>query len=72
MNKVNPFSALAAPIPALTGLITPIIFLSNLFITFEAILLTIPGELSVIKRTGTFFSAFLPKLPNQGAKDPPD
>ena len=36
MNKLNTFCALTAPFPA--------IFLSNLFIAFEAKLLTNPGK----------------------------
>ena len=38
INKVNPFPALTAPFP--------LILLSNLFIAFEAKLLTNPGKLS--------------------------
>ena len=41
MNKVSPFPALIAPFP--------LIFLSNLFIAFEAKLLTNPGKLSLGK-----------------------
>ena len=41
MNKVNPFPALIAPFP--------LIFLSNLFVAFEAKLLTNPGKLSLGK-----------------------
>ena len=41
INKINPF-------PALTALF-PIIFLSNLFIAFEAKLLANPGKLSLAK-----------------------
>ena len=63
-NKLNPFSAPTAPF-SLT-------FYSNVFIVFEAKLLTNPGKLSLAKEIATFVSAFLPKLPNQGAKDPPD
>ena len=50
MNKVNPFLALTAPFP--------VIFLSNLFIEFEDILLTYPGKLSLAQGVATFFSAF--------------
>ena len=65
MNKVNPFLALTAPFP--------VIFLSNLFIEFEDILLTYPGKLSLAQGVATFFSAFfLHKLPNQKPKDTPD
>ena len=52
INKVNPFLALTIRFP--------LIFLSSLFIAFEAKLLTNPG-----KRTATFVSAFLPKLAKQ-------
>ena len=48
MNKVNPFSALTAHFP--------LIFLSNLFVAFEVILLTNPGKLSLAKRIETFVS----------------
>ena len=41
INKVNPFSALTAPFPTT--------FLSNLFIAFEATLLTNLGKLSLTK-----------------------
>ena len=65
INKVNHFLALAATFP--------LIFLSNLFSTFEAKLLTNPGKLSQTKRIATLISAFfLPKLSNQEQKDPPD
>ena len=56
MNKVNPFSALTTPFL--------FIFLSKFFITFEVILLTDPGKLSLAKGIATIVSAFLPKLPN--------
>ena len=52
MNKVNPFSALTAHFP--------LIFLSNLFVAFEVILLTNPGKLSLAKRIETFVSDFFP------------
>ena len=64
INKVNPFCALTVPVP--------LIFLSNLFIAFEAKLLTNPGKLSPAKGIATFVSAFVPKLPNQEPKDLPD
>ena len=48
-NKVNPVPALTAPFP--------LIFL-NLFIAFEAILLTNPGKLSLAKGVATIISAF--------------
>ena len=41
INKVNPFSALTAPFPTT--------FLSNLFIAFEATLLTNLGKSSLAK-----------------------
>ena len=50
----------------------PLIFLSNLFIVFEAKLLTDQGKLSSAKETAPFCSVLLPKLPNQEPKDPPD
>ena len=64
MNKVNPFTALTT--------LFPLIFLSNLFIAFEVILLTNPGKLSLAKQIATFFIAFLPKLPKQEPKETPD
>ena len=64
INKVNPFPVLTAP--------SPIIFLSNLFIAFEAKLLTNPGKLSLAKVIAIFFSAFFRKMPNQKQKDPRD
>ena len=50
MNKVNPFPALTAPLP--------LVFLSNLFTTFEVILLTNPGKLSLAKGITIFVSGF--------------
>ena len=50
MNKVNPFRALAAP--------CLLIFLSNLFISFEAKLLTNPGKLSLAKGIAIYVSVF--------------
>ena len=64
INKVNIFLALTATFP--------LIFLSNLFIAFEAKLLTNPGKLSLAKGIATFLSAFLLKLAIQESKDPPD
>ena len=64
INKINPFLDLTAPFP--------LIFLPNLFIAFEAKLLTNPDKLSLVKDIATFVSAFLPKLPTQEPKDPPD
>ena len=52
MNKMNLFPALTAPFP--------LMFLSSLFIAFEA------------KGIATFISTFLPKLSNQRPKDPLD
>ena len=46
INKVIPFPAL--------GALFRLIFLSNLFIAFEAKLLTGPGELSLAKEIATF------------------
>ena len=64
INNVNSFSAPTATFPH--------IFLSNLFIAFEAKLLNNPGKLSLAKGTAISVSAFLPKLPNQEPEDPPD
>ena len=60
MRKINPF-------PVLTALF-PLIFLSNLFMTCQVILLTNPGQLSLVKETATF----LPELLNQEPSHPPD
>ena len=51
INKVNLFPTLTAPFP--------LIFLSNLFIAFEVILLTNPGKLSLAKGIAMFVSALL-------------
>ena len=64
INEVNPFPALAAPFS--------LILLSNLFIAFEATLLTYPGKLSLAKRIATFASVSFPKLANQEPKYPAD
>ena len=64
INKVNTFPALTAPFS--------LIFLSNLFIVFEAKLLTNPGKLSLAKRIAIFVGTLFPTLPKQEAKDPPD
>ena len=65
MNKVNTFPALKAPFP--------LIFLSNLFIAFEAKLVTNPGKLSLAEgKARSVSDFFFPKLPNQETKDPPD
>ena len=63
VNKVNPFPNLTAPFL--------LIFLSNLFIALDVKLLTNLVKLSLANRITTFVSAFFPKLPNQGPKDPP-
>ena len=52
VNTVNPFPACTAPFP--------LIFLSNLFIAFEAKLLTNPGKLSLAKGIARSVSAFFP------------
>ena len=49
-NKINLFPALTAPFP--------LVFLSNLFISFEAKLVTSPGKFSLVKEIATFVSAF--------------
>ena len=54
INKVNPFLALTVCFP--------IVFLSNLFIGFEAKLLTYPGELPLAKGIARSVITFLPKL----------
>ena len=50
----------------------PLVFLSNLFIAFEAKLHTNAGKLSLAKGIPKFISTLLSKLPNQEPKDPPD
>ena len=62
INRVNPFPTLTAPFP--------LIFLSNLFISFEVKLLTYPDKLSLAKGIAIFVSAFFPKVLNQKPKDP--
>ena len=62
INKVNPFIALTAPFP--------LVVLSNLFIAYEAKLVTNPGKLSVAKGIAAFVIAFLTKLANQEPKHP--
>ena len=64
VNRVNPVSAPTASFSLMS--------LSEFFIAFEAILLTNPGKLSLVKVISTFLSAILPKLPNQEPKDPLD
>ena len=63
-NKVNHFPALTAPFPQ--------IFLSELFIVFEATLLTNAGKLFPAKVKAGSVRAFLTKLPIQEPKDLPD
>ena len=57
INKVNSLPALTDPFPR--------IILSILITAFEGKLLTNPS-------IGVFIGVYLPKLPNQEAKDPPD
>ena len=64
INKSNLFPGLTAPFPR--------IFIANLFIAFEAKLLTNSGKLSLAQLIATFVSDFLQKLANQEPKDPPD
>ena len=61
IEKVNPFPALRAPFP--------LISLLNLYIEFEAKLLTNSGKLSPGKGIAIFVWAFFPKLPNHEPKD---
>ena len=56
IKKVNPFPAITAPFP--------LIFLSNLFIAFEAKLLTNPDKSSLAKGIAKSAITFLPKLQN--------
>ena len=64
INKVNPFPALTTSFPLL--------FLSNLFISFEAKLLTIPSKLSQAKGTTRYVITFLPKLSKILRRNPSD
>ena len=64
INKVNHF-------PALTALF-PLLIFGNLFIAFEAKLLTNPGKLSLVKGITIFVSAFFSQLPTQELKDSPE
>ena len=64
MNKVIPFPVLAA--------LFQLIFLSIIFITFEAILLTNVDKSSKGKGIATIVNTFLPILSNQEPKDPLD
>ena len=64
INKVNLFPSLTAPFP--------LIFMSNLFIALTIKLLSYPSKLSLAKGIAIFVSAFLPKLPNQELRKPPD
>ena len=63
-NEINTFRA--------PTVLFPLIFLANLFIAFDAKLLTNRGNLSLCKRKATFVSAFSPTLTNQESKDPLD
>ena len=64
INKVNPFPVLRAPFPP--------IFLSNIFIAFEAKVHANPGKLFLAKGIPRSAIAFLPKLPNNYRRNPPD
>ena len=64
INEVNLFPALAAP--------CPVIFLSNLFISFKVKLLANRAKVSLAIRIAAFVSAFFPKLANQEPKGLPD
>ena len=64
INEVNPFPALTAPFP--------LIFLSDLLISFEVKLLTNSCKLSLAKSITAFACDFLPKLANQEPKSSPD
>ena len=64
INRVNPFLALAASFP--------FVFLSNVFIALEVILLTNPGQLYLAREITPFISSLLPELSNQELKDPPN
>lgn len=56
MIKVNPFPALATPLP--------LISFSNLYNTDEVALVTNLGKTSLSKRATKSNNIFLPKLPN--------
>lgn len=56
MIKVNPFPALATPLP--------LISFSNLYNTDEVALVTNLGKTSLAKRATQSNNIFLPKLPN--------
>ena len=60
INKVNPFPALSFPFP--------LIFLSGLFIAFEAKLLTNPGKLSLAKEIVLFVSVLFPNYLTKNQK----
>ena len=64
INKVNPFPALTAPFS--------LIFLSDLFIAFEAKWLTNPDKLSLAKGIARSVITFSPKLPKLKPKNPPE
>ena len=63
INKVNPFPALTAPFP--------LMFLSILFIAFEAKLLTNTNKLSLAKEIVRSVSGFSAKFPKEEPKDLP-
>ena len=62
INKVNNLSYLTT--------LFPLIYLSDLFIAFEAKLHTNSGKLSIAKGIAKFVSAFSPELINQEPKNP--
>ena len=68
MQKVYPVHAIRAPFP--------LILLSNVFIAFEAAfeakLLTNPDRLFFAKAIEKFVTTFLPNLPKQKPRSPPD
>ena len=63
INQINIFPARTPPFP--------LIFLSNLFIAFEAKLITNPRKLSLAKGIVTFVSDFFSKLIKEEQRDPP-
>ena len=64
INKLNSF-------PALTAL-SPLTFLSNLFIAFQAKLLINPNKQSLAKKIAISVNYLFAKLPYPEPKDPPD
>ena len=66
INKVNPFAAFTAAFKI------PLVFLSNIFIAFEVILLTNPGKLFLAEGIARSVITFLCKLPNTLQSNPPD